>query len=475
MKRIRNGLFTATFLICCLSLQAQVPQIINYQGRVVVGTTNFNGTGSFKFALVNAVGTTTYWSNNNSSVNGSEPTAAVSLSVSKGLYSVLLGDTSLTNMTAIPAAVFNNSDVRLRVWFNDGTTGSQLLAPDQRIVSVGYAVLAANVPDLAITTAKIANGAVNSSKIDSTTVQQRVTGTAPGGSFITGINQNGSVTTAPGGGGVWSLNGTFAYYTGGNVGIGTSTAPATSPGKLTVQSTTTNYGLEHTDGSIRLATFVGGSTGGGWLGTVSTSPLSFFVSNGGASMTINTDSTIDVGTPVPSTLSGRLTVNAAASDTFPFYVKDSGGYDVFRLSVGSPPSLQMFGNASKSSGGTSWGIISDQRVKQDVRAFEPGLNEVVRLRPVRFHYRDDIQRGLSSGQEEVGFIAQEVREVIADAVAEGADGYLTLKADPIHWAGINAIQELNRKVEEQRAENAELKQRLANLEQQMNRNDVDAE
>ena len=181
-------------ILFCLGslLQAQVPQLINYQGRVVVGSTNFNGTGQFKFALVNAAGTTTYWSNNNTSVNGSEPSAAVSLPVSNGLYSVLLGDTAITNMTAIPAGVFNNSDVRLRVWFNDGTSGSQLLTPDQRIVSVGYAVLAANVPDGAITTAKIANGAVNSTKIDNTTVQQRVTGVAP-----VGASSRESMPTAP--------------------------------------------------------------------------------------------------------------------------------------------------------------------------------------------------------------------------------------------------------------------------------------
>ncbi len=90
-------------------LQAQVPQLINYQGRVVVGATNFNGPGQFKFALVNGAGTETYWSNDLSSTAGSEPAAAVSLTVNKGLYSVLLGDTALTNMTAIPNAVFNHS------------------------------------------------------------------------------------------------------------------------------------------------------------------------------------------------------------------------------------------------------------------------------------------------------------------------------------------------------------------------------
>ncbi|MGZ4988266.1 MAG: hypothetical protein ACXWBP_09500 [Limisphaerales bacterium] len=129
-------------IFLCAPLHAQVPQLLNYQGRVVVGSTNFNGIGQFKFALVNSTGSTTYWSNDGTSSGGSQPTAAVSLNVANGLYSVLLGDTGLTNMTAVPATVFDNSDVRLRVWFNDGTHGSQQLSPDQRIGAVGYAARA---------------------------------------------------------------------------------------------------------------------------------------------------------------------------------------------------------------------------------------------------------------------------------------------------------------------------------------------
>ena len=42
---------------------AQVPQLINYQGRVTVNGTNFSGAAQFKFALVNAAGSSNYWSN----------------------------------------------------------------------------------------------------------------------------------------------------------------------------------------------------------------------------------------------------------------------------------------------------------------------------------------------------------------------------------------------------------------------------
>ena len=82
----------ASVLFCLFSvtlvLHAQVPQIINYQGRVLVGTTNFNSPpqGQFKFALLNSTGTTAYWSNDGSLsltpgaiTPSSQPTAAVSL------------------------------------------------------------------------------------------------------------------------------------------------------------------------------------------------------------------------------------------------------------------------------------------------------------------------------------------------------------------------------------------------------------
>jgi photosystem II stability/assembly factor-like uncharacterized protein len=153
------------FLGIIVSLQAQVPQLINYQGRVAVNGANFDGSGQFKFALVNADGTTTYWSNDGTSTGGNAPTNAVSLTVTKGLYSILLGDATVANMTVVPSTVFNNSDVRLRVWFNDGSTGWQQLTPDQRIAAVGYAMMAGSVADGSITTAKIASGAVGTSQI----------------------------------------------------------------------------------------------------------------------------------------------------------------------------------------------------------------------------------------------------------------------------------------------------------------------
>ena len=136
-----------SFVLLTTVARAQVPQLIHYQGRVVVGGVPFNGAGQFKFALVNAGAGTTYWSNDGTGAAGSQPVAAVALSVDKGVYSVLLGDTALPHMTTVPATVFANGDVRLRVWFNDGSHGFELLTPDQRLAAVGYALVAKGLED----------------------------------------------------------------------------------------------------------------------------------------------------------------------------------------------------------------------------------------------------------------------------------------------------------------------------------------
>ncbi len=123
---------------------AAVPQVLNHQGRIAVAGVNFNGSGQFKFALVNGSGSISYWSNDGTSTAGAAPTSPVMLSVTNGLYAVLLGDSALANMTDLPASALDHDDVRLRVWFNDGSRGFQQISPDQRLAATPYAFHAEN-------------------------------------------------------------------------------------------------------------------------------------------------------------------------------------------------------------------------------------------------------------------------------------------------------------------------------------------
>jgi len=118
---------------------ATVPSTMSYQGRVLAGGAPYNGTGYFKFAIVNA-GITSFWSNNGSSSAGSEPSVAVAVAVSNGLFKVLLGDTTLTGMSQpLSATVFAAADRRLRIWFSPTNSGFTQLLPDQPLTAAPFA------------------------------------------------------------------------------------------------------------------------------------------------------------------------------------------------------------------------------------------------------------------------------------------------------------------------------------------------
>ena len=79
MKTLRIPLVAAlcSGALLCVPASAQVPQLINYQGRVAVSGVNFDGTGQFKFALVDSAATISYWSNDGTSAAGSEPSKRI--------------------------------------------------------------------------------------------------------------------------------------------------------------------------------------------------------------------------------------------------------------------------------------------------------------------------------------------------------------------------------------------------------------
>jgi hypothetical protein len=124
------------------------PTVVAYQGEVQVNDDLYTGGGYFKFAVVNAAGTTTYWSNDGTGAGGTEPSTAVQLAVSEGLFSVLLGDTTLGGMTqALSADVFSHPDRYLRVWFSSDDVTFDQLTPDTRIAAVPYALQAQEAAD----------------------------------------------------------------------------------------------------------------------------------------------------------------------------------------------------------------------------------------------------------------------------------------------------------------------------------------
>jgi hypothetical protein len=161
--------------------RAGAPTIVSYQGQIWDGDTPYNGTGYFKFAILDATGTTYYWSNDGGEL-GIPPEEYIALPVENGLFTVYLGDNSLYgSMTALSADVFDDPDTRLRVWFSpDTVTFTQL--PDQKIAAVPYALQA-----------QLAADADTLDGVQGSGYQFQVTGSCPVGQAVRAINSDGTV------------------------------------------------------------------------------------------------------------------------------------------------------------------------------------------------------------------------------------------------------------------------------------------
>jgi hypothetical protein len=113
--------------------------------------------------------------------------------------------------------------------------------------------------------------------------------------------------------------------------------------------------------------------------------------------------------------------------------------------------LSVNGTASKPGGGT-WAVFSDERLKTVKGRFSNGLKAVMQLQPLRFEYKPNNALKLNAPGEHVGFSAQDVEQIIPEAVTKNSQGYLMINNDPIIWTMLNAIKEQQAEIEELRKE-----------------------
>jgi len=576
-----------------------VPEIINYQGKLLVDGSSFSGTGLFRFAIVDQVGTTTYWSND----GDDPPTDNVPVTVSDGLFHVILGSTN--GMEPIPVSVFNTDELYLRIWFDDGENTMQQLSPDQPLTSSGFSHRSSNTdllenqpgsyyhdwsnltgvppeiwdgfdddipdddtevpnnisidngtlysmagsgtvginttsPDAALTVngailqdgssllgdqsathinlgrlstagasgsnvygctvsggeenealavgATVGGGRLNRATGDSSTVAggfnneaSGVTSMVGGGSGNTASQEHATIA----GGSLNSVSGQFSFigsgysntvegslsYAGGkrmhlsdladrtfiwghrdsamspidtpnafiiytgNVGIGTA-APAekfhilgdadTSVIALVEAQGTDRSAAVESQSTTGVRVRLQASTGDAWVGTLTNHDLRF-ITNNVEQMRLTGSGNIGLGTTNPGTI--KLVVN---------------------------------GTAAKPGGG-NWDVWSDARLKDITGKYTAGLDKIDRLQPVTYSYKKDNPKNLPNDISYTGLVAQEVREVIPEAVKEDADGYLMLDKTPIDFAMVNAIKELNKLVKQQAVQIQKMQQEIDSL------------
>jgi hypothetical protein len=117
--------------------------------------------------------------------------------------------------------------------------------------------------------------------------------------------------------------------------------------------------------------------------------------------------------------------------------------------------ISLDGNLVATGDITAFGSLSDRRLKTNIIDIdaESALNTVKSLRPVTFDWRDDIFNESKRGSHDVGFIAQEVEEVVPQAVAEykemnSGTFYKNIKHERLIPYLVGAIQKLQLRIEE---------------------------
>ena len=119
---------------------------------------------------------------------------------------------------------------------------------------------------------------------------------------------------------------------------------------------------------------------------------------------------------------------------------------------------------------TTLTYTSDQRLKKNIEPLEGSLEKILKLNGVTFNWRDPAQ----DRAKQIGFVAQEVRDVYPELVKKRKDGFLSVNYVSLVSPLVEAVKELvghltrhDDEIATLRAENEALAKRLEALESKL--------
>jgi trimeric autotransporter adhesin len=126
------------------------------------------------------------------------------------------------------------------------------------------------------------------------------------------------------------------------------------------------------------------------------------------------------------------------------------------IGIASPAyQLQLSADGAAKLLTSTWTTTSDMRLKTLDGNYTKGLQDILKLNTIMYHYAEGNARGLSTKEQGIGFSAQEVQKIFPEAVMLGEDGYLSLNIHPILISYVNAIKEQQQQIEELKKKVAE--------------------
>jgi len=251
--------------------------------------------------------------------------------------------------------------------------------------------------------------------------------------------------------GVNTSTNTYLATTAGNVGVGTVTATS----KLDLYGNFQTY---------RDGTYIGyvGKGSGVVAGAavsdfgISSTPNMVFGTGAGVTerMRINSSGSLLVGmTATTPNISGDVAISKGiffgAGTTSTYYFSIQSNTSDFYIGNST---LTRYAALNGINTFTAWSFGSDRRIKKDIESLDYGLTQVMQMKPSRYKFID--------GEDaSIGFIAQELKEVIPEAVTgeempfsdedtpqERAKKTMGVSKDLLIPVLVKAIQELNAKV-----------------------------
>lgn len=159
--------------------------------------------------------------------------------------------------------------------------------------------------------------------------------------------------------------------------------------------------------------------------------------------------------------SSNTFLNATDGTSGTLYFR-AGNKDLMELGPAGGQGLRLKSGLAFKTGGGPWAALSDRRVKQDIRNFQPGLSALEKIRPVSYRY-NGLGETTDTKTTFVGVVAQELEPVLPFMVTtrtaklrpEDKQPTELKQVDPnaFTYLLINAVKELS-------AENRQMKRLL---------------